>query len=173
MAEVDYGYGATDPDYGYGDAKPELDYGYGDAAPNDADYGYGDAKPDEADYGYGDAKPDEPDYGYGETDYGYDDPTQQKEEPTRKPKRRCSVTKYGLEAGNAETPLTAADVINDFRKGIPPPQTTKPTTLDDNKSTLTAETEYSDAPTARPKKVAGKKKGVMGRIRKRLSIGMS
>ena len=78
----------------------EVDYGYGDAAP--VDYGYGDATPD---YGYGDASPDDnsnkttststaDDYGYGDCDGGAPAVPQQE----RRPRRRCSITKYSLEA---------------------------------------------------------------------------
>lgn len=102
-ATVDYGYGDS-PDYGYGDTQP--DYGYGETQP---DYGYGESKPDETDYGYGDAKPSE-DFGYG--DAKPDDPAPQEE---RRPKRRCSVTRYSIAPQQA--PLNAAAVINDFRNG--------------------------------------------------------
>jgi hypothetical protein len=96
-ASVDYGYGGDAPDYGYGDA----DYGYGDdAKPAQPDYGYADdPKPPSDDaYGYGDAKPDEP--------------TAQED---RRPKRRCSVTRYSIAPQSA--PLNAAAVINDLRNG--------------------------------------------------------
>jgi hypothetical protein len=104
-AELDYGYSDQPMDYGYGDAAPDMDYGYGDANPDDADYGYGDActKPEDAEYGYGDAKAEEA--------------------PTRRPKRRGSVTKFSLEP---ETSLTAASVINDLRNGIAPVVTPSP-----------------------------------------------
>jgi hypothetical protein len=92
-ASVDYGYGDT-PDYGYG----ETDYGYGDAKPAEVDYGYGDGGAKQDDYGYGDAKPDEP--------------SSQEE---RRPKRRCSVTRYSIAPQQA--PLNAAAVINDLRNG--------------------------------------------------------
>lgn len=117
---VDYGYG--DVDYGYGDAAPDQDYGYGDAQP---DYGYGDAKPSE-DYGYGDAQPD---YGYGDAkpdeDYGYGDQVEEKpkEEPKkpagRRPKRRCSVTKYTLDE-TAQAAQTHVDIIQQMREGSKP-----------------------------------------------------
>jgi hypothetical protein len=189
MAEVDYGYGDQE-DYGYGDAAPEMDYGYGDAAP-EMDYGYGDAAP-EMDYGYGDAAP-ETDYGYGdaapETDYGYGDTAPAKPEEDygygepdsapapqkdRRPKRRCSVTKFSLAT---ETPLTAASVINDFRAGL---VQSAQEPADDCKSAITDETgsmdmEFSpckgdEAQTELPKTI--RKKGMMSRIRKRLSIAM-
>ena len=56
-------------DYGYGDAKPDMDYGYGDAQPDNLDYGYRNASP----------------------------PAQEQPVKQRKPRRRCSVTKFSLE----------------------------------------------------------------------------
>jgi hypothetical protein len=92
---MDYGYGdSAQPDYGYGKSQP--DYGYGEPQP---DYGYGDdPKPASEDYGYGDAKPDEP-----------------APQEDRRPKRRCSVTRYSIAPQQA--PLNAAAVINDLRNG--------------------------------------------------------
>jgi hypothetical protein len=77
-----------------------VDYGYGDAKPAQPDYGYGDESkpPSEDAYGYGDAKPDEP------------TPLED-----RRPKRRCSVTRYSIAPQQA--PLNAAAVINDLRNG--------------------------------------------------------
>jgi hypothetical protein len=156
MAEVDYGYG--DVDYGYGDSAPATDYGYGDAAPSDQpDYGYGDAAPaEQMDYGYGDAAPEEA------------------PPKDRRPKRRCSVTKFSLAT---ETPLTAASVINDLRMGVTADQHPP---ADDCKSAVTDETGSMDldqeltkaAEQEPPKDVAGKKQGMMSRIRRRLSIAM-
>lgn len=113
----DYGYGDAKPDtdYGYGDATPDTDYGYGDATPDmgygDAapDMGYGDARPD-TDYGYGDAAPSsaaassQAEYGYGDAapDMGYGDASPDADRATelvetkKRPKRRCSVTRYSL-----------------------------------------------------------------------------
>lgn len=82
-------------------ADVEVDYGYGD----DLDYGYGDT-PDPAP-----PPQDDDDYGpqsmanSGE-DCGLSSST------TRRPKRRCSVTKFSLPD---ETPLNAASIINDMR----------------------------------------------------------
>lgn len=112
-ASVDYGYGDS-PDYGYGDSmqqdygygEPQPDYGYGEPQP---DYGYGDSKPKEADYAYGDSAPSD-EYGYG--DAKPDDPVPQED---RRPKRRCSVTRYSIAPQSA--PLNAAAVINDLRNG--------------------------------------------------------
>jgi hypothetical protein len=116
MADMDYGYGdASDMGYGYGDAP---DMGYGDAAP---DMGYGDA----VDMGYGDAA----DMGYGDAgDMGYgdaepDDPNKAVEPAAvekRRPKRRCSVTKFSIEE---DSPMHAASMINDFRAGLLASQT--------------------------------------------------
>lgn len=97
MGDVDYGYedmgyGDAQPDYGYGDGAPATDYGYGDGSPS-TDYGYGDAAPS-VDYGYGDDAP--------ATDYGYGDSAPaQPAEPKRRPKRRCSVTKFSLQSPEA------------------------------------------------------------------------
>lgn len=166
MAEVDYGYGEQE-DLGYGDAAPDTDYGYGDVAP-DMDYGYGDSAPDQPDYGYGDAKPED-DYGYG------DSAPESVPQKDRRPKRRCSVTKFSLAT---ETPLTAASVIADLRNGVAPDSTLE--VNDDCKSYLTDDTgsmdlDYSPSIATEPAKeqpLAIRKKGMMGRIRKRLSIAM-
>jgi hypothetical protein len=68
----------------------------------------------------------EVDYGYGDMDYGYGEPdpepepinTADNDAPSaaanRRPKRRCSVTKFSLPE---ETPLNAASIINDIRNG--------------------------------------------------------
>lgn len=170
MAEVDYGYGETD--YGYGDAAPadQTDYGYGDDAAPATDYGYGESAAQQ-DYGYGDGAPqDSMDYGYGDAE------PEQVPPIDRRPKRRCSVTKFSLAT---ETPLTAASVINDLRMGL---------TSDDCKSAVTDETgsldtdqEYASQPVVeapKPKEIAmaaaatGKKPGMIGRIRRRLSVAM-
>lgn len=162
MAEVDYGYGdqndygyeTSGPDMGYGDASPDM--GYGNAAPDsNMDYGYGEAAPD-MDYGYGDASPDpEP------------MPIEEK-----RPKRRCSVTKFSLAT---ETPLTAASVINDLRMGLPIAPSSS-SDMNDNdccaKSVVTDETRSDDGmKTPTPADAAApKKNGMISRIRRRLSI---
>jgi hypothetical protein len=179
--KVDYGYG--DVDYGYGDAHPSEDYGYGDAQP---DYWYGDAMPEEdygygaTDYGYGDSNPDE-DYGYGATeDYGYGDADAQPvPQEKRRPKRRCSVTKYSLEE---QTPLTAASVIAGFRNGVsePPPQPEEESVMNNcGKSVVTEETRSVESEDTFPTecgktehKDVVRKKGMMNRLRKRLSLAM-
>jgi hypothetical protein len=68
----------------------------------------------------------EVDYGYGDMDYGYGEPDPEPEPinntnladeagaANRRPKRRCSVTKFSLPE---ETPLNAASIINDMRNG--------------------------------------------------------
>ena len=162
MADVDYGYGDQN-DYGYGDSGPDM--GYGDASP---DMGYGDAAPDSSmDYGYGDATPD--------MDYGYDDASPDPEPAPiedKRPKRRCSVTKFSLAT---ETPLTAASVINDLRMGLPTPQSTSSDTNDYDccaKSIVTDETRSDDGmKISNPVDAAApKKNGMISRIRRRLSI---
>lgn len=184
-AEPDYGYGDSSPDYGYGDAKPNEDYGYGDAKP-DEDYGYGDAKPDE-DYGYGDAKPNE-DFGYG--DAKPDDAASAPAAPAgnRRPKRRCSVTKYSLEEskGSQEQEmvqqLNAAQMLENFRNGVgieqqhQPQQRSPPTPTDSGYSTdgkssetvMTAVSNDDEDPVVESKSV--RKTGAMAKLRKRLSI---
>lgn len=105
----------------------DVDYGYGD---NTTDYGYGDSAPDSTDYGYGDSGA-----GAAEaTDYGYGDDSGAPQEPTpqpkgRRPRRRCSVTKYSLEEASKDsgTPeaemvqqLNAAQMMQHFRNGGAP-----------------------------------------------------
>lgn len=178
MAEIDYGYG--EQDYGYGEAEPDMGYGvaepdmgYGEAAP---DMGYGDAAPDEYNAPYRDyAAEEQTDYGYGDGDA---EPVQAPPED-RRPKRRCSVTKFSLAT---ETPLTAASVINDLRMGLaisPSEQQganeNQPNDIDDTHSTVR---DHSPAggkamAAAQPEQPKDKKKGgVIGRIRRRLSIAM-
>ena len=186
MAEVDYGYGEND--YGYGDGKPDDgDYGYGDAKPDEpADYGYGDAKSDDDPYGYGNAQPDNTDYGYGDSE-----PAPPK---TRRPKRRCSVTKYSLEesgqkAGTPEAEMVqqlhAAEMLQHFRNGgsgAPPPAAPDSGYTTDGKSSETVATTLStdssdegantNSPEMAPLPKTEKKKakGGLARFRKRLSI---
>lgn len=89
---------ATSDPYGYGDATPDVSsYGYGDASPDTNAYGYGDASPDSNPYGYGDSNT----YEYGDANpYGYGDANPPAEGHARRerPRRRCSVTKYSLDA---------------------------------------------------------------------------
>ena len=131
---TDYGYGDAQPDYGYGDttdygygATDSTDYGYG--APDTTDYGYG--APDTTDYGYGgqdmgygDGAPDMG-YGDGAPDMGYGDTAPAPAPPkSRRPRRRCSVTKFSLEeasktGGSQEAEmlqqLNSAQMIQNFR----------------------------------------------------------
>lgn len=172
MTEPDYGYGDAAPsdpvDYGYGDdAAPAVDYGYGDAPAAAEDYGYGEAAPD---YGYGDAAPAPPaqDYGYGDDAAPAAEPSQE----SRRPKRRCSVTRYTIENEDKESALTAHTRIRDFRNGVD--SGTDPVPVDDaNKSTHTNTTSSTSDENSNGNNAASggiKKKGVMHRIRKRLSI---
>jgi hypothetical protein len=100
----------------------EVDYGYGDQL----DYGYGDVKPDMMATGEKAATfysgPDADMYGYGnENDATMSNSGHIESEPSfaKRPKRRCSVTKFTLESG-APTMLTAASVIADMRNaGVP------------------------------------------------------
>ena len=136
---------------GYGDAAPAMDYGYGDAAPED--YVYGDSAPDE--YGYGDAEP------------AAAPPVDKK-----RPKRRCSVTKFSLEEQEGQSGLLASDVIKNFRNAAPPPP--EPV-VDDCKSTITDDTRSLDSDIspviAEEAKVVRKKAGgMMSRLRKRMSV---
>jgi hypothetical protein len=132
-----------------------MEYGYGDAAPA-ADLGYGDAAPDEA-------AAEEP-----------------KAAESRRPKRRCSVTKYSLvssgdqgETAMAEQ-IQQAEILQSFRNGggSRPPQPTS-----SGYSTASAETfNTDDGETPNPesevfeKQVEHVKKGKLSRLRKRLSI---
>lgn len=119
----------------------EVDYGYGDT-----DYGYGDPEPQQTNSTMANV-----DYGYGDTDYGYGDPEPEQTNDTfkveeeappkdRRPKRRCSVTKFSLAT---ETPLTAASVINDLRMGLAP-EPAAPAAEEDCKSAMTDETGSMD-----------------------------
>ena len=206
----DYGYEDAEPDYGYGDVSA---YGYGDGSPDESDYGYGDTKPDE-DYGYGDAKPDM-DYGYGDAkpdddnrysdakpdkDYGHGTPPSPAApaapSENRRPKRRCSVTKYSLEEskGSQEQEmvqqLNAAQMLENFRNGIgfelpqqppKPEQRSPPAPTDsgyctDGKScgtVITAVSNDDEDPAAEKQEAAPKpnrRKGAMARLRRRLSL---
>ena len=129
-----------------------MDYGYGDAAPAE-DYGYGDSAPD--DYGYGDAEP------------AAAPPSDKK-----RPKRRCSVTKFSLEEEEGQSGLMAADMINNFRNAIPPQP--EPV-VDDCKSTITDDTrsldsDFSPVKAEETKVVKKKASGMMSRFRKRMSV---
>ena len=95
-----YGYGDASNTYGYGDASPDTynKLGY-ESTSCDADkYGCGSEKVESNPYGYGDSNP----YDYGDSNpYGYgDDSSMALDAPPRRerPRRRCSVTKYSLEA---------------------------------------------------------------------------
>jgi hypothetical protein len=99
----------------------EVDYGYGDQL----DYGYGDIEPDmmaeeKAVPFYSGSDADV--YGYGnENDAAMINGGPIESEPSfaKRPKRRCSVTKFTLESGAPST-LTAASVIADMRNaGVP------------------------------------------------------
>jgi len=187
-------------DYGYGDAKPDgQDYGYGDAKPDDQDYGYGDAKPDDQDYGYGDAKPDDQDYGYGDAKPDEDQELQrcgvgrtqsddgiEYGQPTIRrfrPKRRCSITKYSLEA-SADSSKVKQDmigqhqqVIDGFRNGKAieqtPGQESSGYNTDEKSDAKTVSTceshdeENGSIPVADTRQ---KTKKLIGKMRKRLSI---
>lgn len=190
MGDVDYGYGDDAvADYGYGDDAP-ADYGYGDdAAPTDygygdggaEDYGYGDAAP-EADYGYGDAAPDADPYGYGdaapEAEYGYGDEPAPMEAPKTRPKRRCSVTRFSIEAEACDKPLDYG-----WQGDGQPPAAEEP--VSDEKSSAQTESTIESAgdhehdedeeggsmiDKIKVDKLNMPKKGMMSRIRKRLSI---
>ena len=202
--KTDYGYGDAQPEYGYGDAQPEYgnaqpDYGYGDAQP---DYGYGDAQPD---YGYGDAQPD---YGYGDAqpDYGYGDAQPDEAPPAhacaepmaadaskkeKRPKRRCSVTRFSIEAEACDRPLDYSwQGLQQEQEQQAPPTPTPPEAYPErpqyDKSSAISETmtestagnssDGTDEDGGMLAKVKlstvnmPKKKGMLGKIRKRLSI---
>ena len=136
----------------------DVDYGYGDSD----DYGYGDATPD--DYGYADAAPEE--YGY-EADSG---PSKVPQEAVdKRPKRRCSVTKFNLDQDSA---LTAADRIRDMRTEAPPsPQPDNASSDDNNSCDEADDDEANEIATSGPiKKEVKSKKSALSRLRKRLSV---
>lgn len=139
VEEADLGYGDASPDVdlGYGDAKPDMDLGYGDAKP-DLDLGYGTSQPDE-DLGYGDAQPDAdlgygstvPDLGYGSTEpldlgfnnrplptrtqsLGFGNSTNHSYSKQQGVHRRCSVTRYSLEASAKAHVEMAHDMKRQF-----------------------------------------------------------
>jgi hypothetical protein len=142
-------------DYGYDD------YGYGDCEPSPAvvDMGFGDEN-----MGYGD------DYGYGEGSPGASEDAATKEE--KRPKRRCSVTKYSLQAEEPASALCAASVISDFRNGSNPQSLAVEQGNGDccAKSAVTDDTLSVDGSCPEATKHGIRKKGMMHRIRKRLSI---
>jgi hypothetical protein len=105
MADVDYGYGER-YDYGYGDSEPEMIAE--DVKPKDTYY----SAPDDG-YGYDGISENVPEQC---TNNELDQPSTH----IRRPKRRCSVTKFTLESGDAATSLTAASVIANMRNGIVP-----------------------------------------------------
>jgi hypothetical protein len=146
----EYGYGDTSPDCGYSDTGPDMDYGYGDdAAPENTDYGYGAEVTPEA------AKPTE----------------------SRRPKRRCSVTKYSLVSseGSAEAEMgqqiQQAEMLQSFRNGggarpLPPQPTSSEYSTASTESFQTDDDETTSPETAAPKK--GKSK--LSKLRRRLSV---
>lgn len=80
-----------------GSAEGDDIYGYGEDAISHVD--------DEVDFGYKDVEVDTVSNSSGSSG------------EVKRPKRRCSITKYSLEDA---TPLNAASVICDFRNGIEP-----------------------------------------------------
>lgn len=185
MGDVDYGYGDSG-DYGYGDSAPDYgygddnqDYGYGDGGGGE-DYGYGDAAPDQ-DYGYGDGAPDQ-DYGYGDAspdqDYGYGDeapaplPTKA---PEKRPKRRCSVTRFSIEAEANDKPLDYNWTPEQAQQPAPEPEPEAAPAADEKSSAQTESTVDTNEGGSMIDKIPVDKlnmpkKGMMSRIRKRLSI---
>jgi hypothetical protein len=98
----------------------ETDYGYGEQH----DYGYGDAEPVMVDEDVKRGPDAESMYGYGKENdttmmlnSGKNNDLDQVSTHVRRPKRRCSVTKFTLES-EAPSTLTAASVIADMRNGI-------------------------------------------------------
>ena len=189
MGDVDYGYGDdaaaygygddAGADYGYGDDAGAADYGYGDDA-GAADYGYGDA-PASTDYGYGDQGGD--DYGYGDQGdpYGYGDtvpdeaPAPLPPKTDKRPKRRCSVTRFSIEAEANNKPLDynwTAEGQEQAQESAPAPESAA-----DEKSQARTEStvDTNDGEESMLDKIPAHKlnmpkKGRMSKIRKRLSI---
>jgi hypothetical protein len=162
----------TDYGYGYGDAAPgNQDYGYGDASP---EYGYGDAGPDRG-IGYADAAPEDADHVHGEVM-----PEAAKVTEPRRPKRRCSVTKYSLVSnateGSAEAEMgqqiQQAEMMQNFRNGggarpSPPQPTSSDYSMASAETMLTDDGVTPNPESAVPVK---KGKGKLSRLRRRLSV---
>ena len=170
MVKVDYGYGDGTPDYGYGDAAP--DYGYGEASP---DYGYGDAPPDENAYGYGNAAPDDTNqYGYGDaapdesSPYGYGDQAP----PQRKgpAKRRCSVTKFSLKAKQQESKGEEVTAPLDYSYGADGHLDDKADARTEATSSNASTDDNFETQEHHHVKHTHRKKGIMSKLRKRLSL---
>lgn len=190
MAELDYGYEQTPTDYGY-ETTP-TDYGYGE----ETDYGYGPQTnygeqtdygyDEQTDYGYGDARPEEA-----------APPTFPKPEtaaPRRQQvKRRCSVTKFSLDTGAQEANKAQEDMrnmVDMIRQGgiphSPPEQAPSHSELEiiqdqapaDEKSaaamtcsTASCDSSFDgDGASSRHDQEKKTKKGMMSRMRKRLSV---
>ena len=140
---VDYGYGDDNQDYGYGDQGGAEDYGYGDQGDP---YGYGDAAPEEA-------------------------PAPLPPKTEKRPKRRCSVTRFSIEAEACDKPLDYNWTPDQPEGGQ---QQQEPEPAADEKSSAQTEssvdTEESMIDKIPVDKLNMPKKGMMSRIRKRLSI---
>jgi hypothetical protein len=192
MAELDYGYEQTDYGYDTTATATATDYGYGE----ETDYGYGPQN------SYG----EQTDYGYDEqTDYGYGDARPEEDAPPTEPKpeafaprrqqvkRRCSVTKFSLDAGAQEANKAQEDMrsmVDMIRQGgIPhaPPEmdpnhgenaNVQDLEHADEKSSaaLTSSTASCDSSfdgegtSSRHDHEKKTKKGMMSRMRKRLSV---
>lgn len=155
---MDYGYGDTPTDYGY-DETP-TDYGY-DETPTD--YGYGDSP---GDFGYGDAAPDE----------ANENPAPLPPPKEKRPKRRCSVTRFSIEA-EANNKSLDYDWTPEQPAQQAAPEAAPEPAADEKSSAQTESTvESSDEGGSMLDKInkdkvnAAPKKGMMSRIRKRLSI---
>jgi hypothetical protein len=189
MAELDYGYEQTEygyettaTDYGYGE---ETDYGYGPSPQSNSgeqtDYGYD----EQTDYGYGDARPEE--------DAPPTEPKLEAAAPRRQQvKRRCSVTKFSLDAGAQEANKAQEDMrsmVDMIRQGgtpHPPPEQAPNNSENENIqqvpsdekssaamtcSTASCDSSFDgDGPSTRHDQEKKTKKGMMSRMRKRLSV---
>lgn len=202
MADLDYGYDQTDygydttaAEYGYGE---QPDYGYGPQSQVQTGYG------EQTDYGYGEQTED---YGYGEQteDYGYGDARPEDDAPPSEPKpeasaprrqqvkRRCSVTKFSLDAGAQEANKAQEDLrsmVDMIRQGgmphAPPedaPKRHEDESIQDQEqsdekssaamtsSTVSCDSSFDgDGISSRQDQEKKTKKGMMSRMRKRLSV---
>jgi hypothetical protein len=117
-------------------------------------------------YGYEDAQPD---YGYGDED---PQPEVAEGEERKGPKRRNSCTRYSLDE-KAQTQSGQAERINQIRTVAAEENNKTPATVSDSENEGSGAAgkmvgrRMSNGKDDKPKK----KEGVMGRIKKRLSIG--
>jgi hypothetical protein len=132
------------------------------------------------DCGYGDAAPENTDYGYG-ADPGPDAVAPQPAQPSepRRPKRRCSVTKYSLVSnaneGSAEAEMGQqiqhAEMLQKFRNGGSARPSPPQPTISEHSTASTESFQKDDDQTTSPETAAPKKgKSTLSKLRRRLSV---